>query len=114
MALDERAFVAEWTAALAATYGWSVNQNWGGQFSLSYTHLEAQLGQFGSPSPGGSRDLLRARFGFPSGSWGYFVFGNNLLNENDAINAQTPVGGLRTFTRDYPTQVGVEVTFDFW
>jgi len=111
---DRLPFVPEWTSSLTAAYGWTVSQAWMGQLSVGYTHLEPQKGQFGSDSVGDSRDLMRARFGFHNGSWGFFVFGNNLLNESGAIYAQTPVGGTHVFTRDYPRQIGLEVTFDLW
>jgi len=111
---DRLPFVPEWTASLAATYNWTITPTWMGQASLSFSHIEPQLGQFGTPAEGDSRDLLRARFGFQNGRYGIYLFGNNLLNENGAIYSQTPVGGISQFTQDYPRQIGLEITYDFW
>lgn len=106
--------VPEWTAAVEADYSWRVTTTWKGQATLSYSHLEPQLGSFANGGiEGDSRDLIRARFGFDSGTWGLFLFGNNLLNETGAIYSQAPQGGTPIFTQDYPRQIGIELTYNF-
>jgi len=110
---DRLPLVPEWTAAIAASYAWPVAGNWMGLASLGYSHLEPQLGIFGGGAEGDSRDLLRARLGFNNGSFGFYLFGNNLLNETGAIYAQRPPDGIDVLTQDYPRQVGLEITYDF-
>ena len=84
-----------------------------GHVSLGYSHIAAQYGQFGTTAKGDDRDLLRGRIGATFKDFGVYVFGDNLLDENGAIYSQSPVGGLTTYTQDYPRQVGIEVTYDF-
>ncbi len=110
---DPRPFTPDWTLALTANHTWQAFDNWWGQAMVGFSHLDAQLGQFGTDAEGDKRDLLRARFGFYNERMGIYVYGTNLLNENGAIYSQTPTGGLHTFTQDYPRQIGFEVTFDY-
>jgi len=110
---DRLRLVPGWTAALAATYSWAVSATWMGQVAVGYSHIDAQLGWIGTDAVGDSRDLVRARFGFDNGSFGLYLFGNNLLNESGAIYSQTPDDGVDAFTRDYPRQVGLEITYSF-
>jgi len=110
---DRLRFVPEWTAALAADYAWAVSDNWMGQVAVSYSHIEPQLGWYGTDAVGDARDLLRARLGFDNGSFGFYLFGNNLLGESGAIYSQTPEMLPPAFTRDYPRQIGLEITYDF-
>jgi hypothetical protein len=112
---DRIPYVPEYTAALAATYAWPVTDRWMGQAVLSYSHYGAQDGPVGAGNTvGDSRNLLGMRFGFDNGSFGFYVFGNNLTDENGAIFSQAPEGGIRAFTQDYPRQIGLEVTYNFW
>jgi len=98
------------TFSLGATYnrpiGW---QNASLFLNAQFTHVGRQgdpgdnLGRFGE-----SQDLLRARAGLQWEHFGLFLFGENLLGENDAIQVS---GSGRT--RQYPRVLGVEATFDF-
>ena len=107
---DRLPFVPDdWTLALSGDYSWNVGGAWMGRIFAGYSHIEPQLGQFGTDAQGDSRDLLRARVGIENDRFGIFLFGKNLLDEDGAIYSQTPVGGLQTFTQDYPRQVGIEL-----
>lgn len=107
-------FVPEWTATLAANYTWTIGNGWEGLANVSWNHLDGQYGQFGANTTrGDSRDLLRARFGIAKDAWGIFLFGRNLLDADGTIFNQAPTGGVPVFTRDYPRQIGVEVTFNY-
>jgi len=110
---DRLPFVPEWTATLSTSYAWAVNDSWAGQAFLGLGHIEDQLGQFGPGASGDTRDLLRARFGFSTGTLGLHLFGTNLLGEDGAIFARTPPGRPPVFTQDHPRQVGVEISLDF-
>jgi iron complex outermembrane recepter protein len=110
---DRLPVVPEWTASFAASYDWKLGRKWRGAASVAYSHIEPQVGLFGSDAMGDSRDLLRARVGFTNGVFGINLFGTNLLGENGAIYLDAPVGGLPSMTQDYPRQVGLEVTYDF-
>jgi len=107
-------FVPEWTATLAANYTWTIGSGWDGIANVSWNHLDGQYGQFGANTTrGDARDLLRARFGIARDAWGIFLFGRNLLDADGTIFNQAPTGGVPIFTRDYPRQVGVEMTYNF-
>ncbi len=111
---DRLPFVPEWTATLSASYAWAVGDSWAGLASVGLSHLEDQLGQFGLGGVrGDTRDLLRARFGFSNERFGIYLFGTNLGDEDGAIYAQQPAGGVAAFTQDHPRQVGLELTLDF-
>ena len=111
---DRLPFTPEWTLAASANFERPLgSSDWMGSASVSYNHLAAQVGQFGSKADGDPRDLLRARIGAHSDQLGLFVFGTNLLKESGAIYAQQPTGGASVFTRDYPRVFGLEATLDF-
>jgi iron complex outermembrane receptor protein len=111
---EDLQFVPEWTATLAVNYVWTLGNGWEGLANFSWNHLDGQFGQFGANTTrGDARDLLRARFGVTRDAWGVFLFGRNLLDEDATIFNQAPTGGVPVFTRDFPMQVGVEVTFDY-
>ncbi|MSQ98972.1 MAG: TonB-dependent receptor [Xanthomonadales bacterium] len=106
-------FVPAWTLTAAANYVWSISDSWDGLFNITLNHLDGQYGQFGANAgKGGSRNLLRARFGVQKGRVGLFLFGRNLFNEDATIFAQAPSGGIPAFTIDYPRQIGIEVNWD--
>lgn len=110
---DRLPAVPEWTASFMARYQWSLPSGWMGTASVGYSHLDAQPGQFGSSAVGDSRDLLRAHLGCSKGSFGINLFAKNLMNEAGAISVETPVDGLPISTRDYPRQVGLEISYGF-
>jgi outer membrane receptor protein involved in Fe transport len=110
---DRLPAVPEWTASVTANYQWSLTPGWIGKASVGYSHLDAQPGQFGSSAVGDNRNLLRAHLGWSKGSFGVSLFAKNLLNEAGAISVETPVDGLPISTRDYPRQVGLEITYGF-
>ncbi len=96
------------------TFGFTYDRplNWNGAnlfLSSQFTHVGRQgdpgdnQGRFGE-----SQDLLRARAGIRFEHFGVFLFGENLLGENDAIQVS---GSGRT--RYYPRVLGLEITFDF-
>lgn len=108
---DRIALVPEWTMSLMASYSWMLAGNWRGMANLSLSHIEPQFGQFGRDArEGGARDLLRARIGAETGRLGIFLFGNNLLGEDEAIYRPF-IGGAETFTQDYPRQLGIEINY---
>jgi len=107
-------FVPEWTATFAMNYTWTFGSDWEGFANVSWNHLDGQFGQFGANTTrGDSRNLLRARVGVAKGAYGVFLFGRNLLDEDATIFNQNATGGVPVFTRDYPRQVGVEMTYNF-
>lgn len=110
---DRLPAVPEWTASIVASYEKPVAGGWTGLATVGYSHVEPQVGMFGSSATGDSRDLLRARIGVDNGRLGVHLFGTNLLNETGAIHVEAPVDGLPTFTQDYPRQVGLEISYDF-
>ena len=106
-------FVPKWSATLSANYAWTFGRGWNGSASLTLTHLDGQFGQFGANTERGDpRDLLRARVGVEKNNFGAFLFARNLLDEDGTIFAQAPTGGVPVFTRDYPRQVGIELTYN--
>lgn len=109
---DERPFTPDWTVSGSATYDWALTGSLRGFAYLGFSHIEPQLGAFGTTAEGGSRDLLRARLGVHTNAFGVYLFGSNLLNEDGAIFSQNPVGGATVFTQDYPQVIGLEFTFD--
>jgi len=107
-------FVPEWTSTLAVNYAWDFIGDWNGMLNLSWNHLDGQFGQFGANTErGDSRDLVRARIGVQNDTFGIFLFGRNLTDEDGTIFNQAPTGGVRVFTRDYPRQLGVELSYNF-
>lgn len=73
----------------------------------------SHIGRQGDPGDnqgrlGEPQDLLRARAGLQFENWGVFLFGENLLGENDPIQIS---GSGRS--RYYPRVLGVEFSFDF-
>lgn len=110
---DRPPYVPEWTASAAANYVRPVTTTWVGMASLGFSHIEPQWGLFTDTIVlGDSRNLLRARIGATNGSWGIYLFGKNLLNENGAVFVEPPSEGGRSI-QDYPREVGLELTFDF-
>ena len=110
---DRLPFVPDWTATISASYSREVAAGWIGQLFLGYNHLAPQSGQFGQPSVGDSRDLLRVRIGVEKDRFGVYLFGSNLLGEDGAIYSQEVPGGATGYTMDYPRQLGVEVQFNY-
>ena len=110
---DRLPVVPEWTASFMADYEWPVATSWKGTASVGFSHLAPQVGEFGSPAMGDSRDLLRARLGLGTGGLSVNLFGNNLLNEKGAITVSAPRNGIPVLTQDYPRRVGLEVTYNF-
>lgn len=107
-------FVPEWTSTLAINYGWSFTGDWQGMLNLSWNHLDGQFGQFGANTDrGDARDLVRARVGVDNGTFGAYLFGRNLTDEDGTVFNQAPTGGVPVFTRDYPRQLGVELSYRF-
>ncbi|MGZ8359407.1 MAG: TonB-dependent receptor [Allosphingosinicella sp.] len=97
-----------WT--LGATYTHPIGLGGADLFLNSqFTHIGRQgdpgdnLGRLGEP-----QDLLRARLGLQWENYGIFLFGENLLGENDPIQVS---GSGRT--RYYPRVIGVELSFDY-
>lgn len=110
---DRLPFVPEWTLSASSSYSWELRSGWLGQFFMSYSHIEPQYGQIGTPAKGESRDLLRARFGLEKDSFGAYLFGNNLLGEDGIIYSQEPAGGVSVYSQDYPQSIGIEVQYRF-
>ena len=110
---DRLPFVPKWTLTASVSDEMPVAGAWKLEAYLGFTHLEPQSGQFGSTAIGDSRDLLRARIGLTNGPIGAYLFGNNLLDENGAIYAQNPTGGVVAYTQDYPRQIGAEFRYSY-
>ena len=106
-------FVPDFSGTLSVNYDWEFDNGWNGLLNVAHNHLAGQWGQFGGGAiQGGARNLLRARVGMYNDTWGVFLFGRNLLDEDAIIYNQAPTGGLPVFTQDYPRQVGIEFTYD--
>ena len=106
-------FVPEFSASLGLTYKREFGNGLNGMINVTHNHLSTQFGQFGGGGvEGGYRNLLRARFGVKGEKFGAYLFGRNLLGEDAQIYNQAPSGGLPTFTRDYPRQLGIELVYD--
>ncbi|GAB5415250.1 MAG: TonB-dependent receptor [Congregibacter sp.] len=107
-------FVPEYTATFSIDYGRAIGAGWNGLANFSWNHLDGQFGQFGANTDrGDSRDLVRLRIGVEKDNLGVFLFGRNLLDEDGEIFSQAPTDGVPLFTRDYPRQIGVELTYNF-
>lgn len=110
---DRLPFVPEWTLSLNANYSWTLTGGWEGGLFAGYSYIAEQAGRFATQSEGDARNLLSFRVGARSDKFGVYLFGRNVLNEDGAIYAQTPIGGVQTFSQDYPRQLGIEITVDF-
>ncbi len=109
---DRLPVAPEWTASVIASYERPVAPGWRATASVGYSHLEPQLGEFGSPALGDSRDLIRARLGLSHRSFEINLFAKNLLNETGAISVVASEGDP-ILTRPVPRQVGIEITYGF-
>lgn len=107
-------FVPEYTATLSADYRRDIGSGWQLVANGAWNHVDGQFGQFGTNTErGDSRDLVRLRVGAEINQFGVFLFGRNLLDADGTIFAQQPTGGIPAFTRDFPRQIGVELTYNF-
>jgi outer membrane receptor protein involved in Fe transport len=110
---DRLPVVPEWTASMMAVYERPLARRWIGTASVGYTHVEPQVGEFGSPAAGDARDLLRARLGIGTGGMTISLFGTNLLNEAGAVSVSDQGDGPPMLTQDYPRQLGLEIACRF-
>ncbi len=103
------ATVPDFTANLSASYLTDSGIAGSDLFlNATYSYV-AEQGDTGDPLGrlGDEHHLLRARAGLQFDKFGLFVFGENLLGDNDPI--QVSGSGI---TRYYPRVVGLELTFD--
>jgi outer membrane receptor protein involved in Fe transport len=107
-------FVPGHTLTLGVDYSRDIGAGWTVLGNAAWNRIDGQFGQFGANTQrGDTRDLLRLRVGFEKNDLGVFLFGRNLLDADGAIFAQNPTDGIPIFTRDYPRQLGLELTYNF-
>ena len=103
------ASVPERTFSLGANYNRPITDHTSLVVNATYSFASRQgdpgdtLGRYGQ-----SQQLLRGRVGVQLRDWGLFVFGENLLGEDDPIQIS---GSGRS--RQYPQVVGVELSVDY-
>lgn len=89
--------VPKTTMHVAASYGWDVGQQLRGSVSGYANHTSARETSLTSGSPGDALTQVNMRVGLESpAGWGVFLYGNNLTNEDGAINAR----GVTEFDAD--------------
>ena len=106
---NQLATVPDFTANFGATYQTRSGIGDSDLFpNAMYSYISEQ-GDTGDPLGrlGDDHHLLRARAGLEFDQFGVFLFGENLLGDNDPIQ----ISGSGT-TRYYPRVIGVELTFD--
>lgn len=94
----------------SARYAWQVRSNVASFAATLRHHSRRKTGLLGRDYTGDPITALDLRFGLESLRWGWFVYGDNLTNEQGAI------GGRTTFdeaTRLRPRNMGLEVQYRY-
>ena len=102
------ASVPESSHTVSATYTRPMN---GAGLDLYLNGSYSYISRQGDPTLtvlGDDHNLLKLRGGFSADKWGAYIFGDNVLDDDGAIQ----ISGSGTM-RYYPRVVGVEVTYDF-
>ncbi len=106
----------------AASYAWDVGQTLRGVVSGGIHHDSARETALTAGTPGDAITLANLRVGLESpAGWGVFLYGNNLTNEDGAINARGPTerdtdGNFLRFgpsNRPQPRTFGVLFRYDY-
>ncbi|MEM8919332.1 MAG: TonB-dependent receptor [Pseudomonadota bacterium] len=110
LAGDRITNVSEFTANLAIDYSAEISDQLTGTAHIGASFATDRVDtSFVANAPGDDILLLDARFGIEHETWGIYVFGDNLTDENGAINARTPLGAVRPRPRTF----GVELLSQF-
>jgi len=97
--------VPKTTLHVAASYGWDVGRQLRGSISGHVNYSSARETSLTSGSPGDDITQANLRVGLESPSgWGVYVYGNNLTNEDGAVDARgvTELDGDGNFLRYGP------------
>lgn len=108
---DKMSAQPDYTLTLSANYQWPIGGSWGGLTNVTFSQIGSQFNAE-TRIPSKTRNLLRARIGLRNGHMGIYLYGNNLLDENNKIMEFSSTPGTSTSFRDTPRQLGVNVTYD--
>ena len=99
--------VPQSNASLSADYSWDINGGLEGFAFASYSYRDSQINTSGDDS--GEPVDVKLRLGVRSEKWTATVFGNNLLNDDDAILISAVGGVQRQILR--PRGYGLELEY---
>lgn len=91
-------------------YAWRMQGRTASVAGAMRYHTARQTGLLGRPYSGDAIFSVDVRFGVEDLNWGWFVYGNNLTNEDGALDGRTTFGQA---TRLHPRSVGIEVQYRF-
>jgi outer membrane receptor protein involved in Fe transport len=99
--------VPQSNASLSADYSWDIGGGLTGFAFAAYSYRDSQINTSGEKS--GEPVDVRARLGVGSEHWTATLFGNNLLNDDDAVLISAVGGVQRQILR--PLSVGIELEY---
>lgn len=104
--------VPEWNIGVVTNYQLALgNSGWFGNTLVALTHADKQIG-FGVGGVGEPQTLLRLKLEVQNDKFSFSVFGNNLLDESDALYKQS-TAALTAYNRQRPRAIGIEIKAKF-
>jgi outer membrane receptor protein involved in Fe transport len=118
---DRIPYVPKWSGGASAQYSWPLSDSMNGFLRGDYSHIGSSYSDFRPPAtftrPIPATDLVNMRAGVeaPDGSWGAYVFVNNLFDSTAIVRASSSaIGvGLTSVTTARPRTVGINLRKTF-